>query len=183
MQIYDALHKDHERIRALLDKLIHLDEKADRDERNSLIDDIRDELVPHARAEESVFYNSLRSLDASKEEALHAYHEHNQADLALGALIAAGKTGVAWKGAAQKLKDLLEHHIREEEGKMFNMARQLFTPEEAEMMARAFERLKPEVENEGILQKTLDVVSDMMPARFAAPLRTYKRDKVAEKRF
>jgi hemerythrin superfamily protein len=170
MQIYDVLKKDHEKVRMLLNELVMLGEN-DGNRRESLVQEIRDELVPHARAEESVFYNSLRSLDAAKDIIMHSYTEHLEAEGLLRTLQGADKIDAGWKETARKLKEAIEHHIQEEEGKIFNVAKQLFTNDEAVMMGEVFEKMKPEVREEGFMKNTLDMVVNMMPPRFAASLR------------
>ena len=40
-------------------------------------------------------------------------------------------------------------------------------------MCEAFEEMKPEVKEGGIVKSTLDMIANMMPARLAAPLRSY----------
>lgn len=79
-----------------------------------------------------------------------------------------------WQKAANDLKTAVEHHIREEEGRIFSAAKQLFTDQEAEMMSEAFEELKPQVrEGDSFVQNTLDLIANLMPPRFAAPMRTF----------
>lgn len=171
MIIYEALRNDHDTVRQLLNELVMLNEN-DEQRRHSLIDQIRDELVPHSRAEESVFYNSLRAIDSAKDIVMHGYQEHMEAETLLRSLQLKDKIDADWKSNAQKLKKALEHHIQEEEGKIFSVAQQLFTEEEALMMGQAFEQLKPEVRDEGFVRTTLDMVANLMPPRFAASLRT-----------
>ena len=170
MQIYEALKKDHEELRSLLNELVSLSEN-DESRGSELIKQIRDELIPHARAEESVFYNSMRSLDAAKEIVMDGYKEHMEAETLLRSLQAMDKINADWTSTAKKLREDLEHHIKEEEGKIFNVAKQLFTDEEATMMCEAFEKLKPEVREEGFMQNTLDLIANVMPPRFASSIR------------
>lgn len=172
MQIYEALKQDHDKVKELLNELVSLN-KGDEERRHALIDQIRDELVPHARAEESVFYNSLRAIDAAKDIVMHGFQEHMEAETHLRTLQAKDMIDADWKKTAEALKKSVEHHIEEEETKIFTVAQQLFTQEEARMMAEAFEQLKPEVREGGFLQNTLDMVANLMPPRLAAPLRTF----------
>jgi hypothetical protein len=172
MLIYEALKSDHLKVKILLNELVTLTE-ADSERRHSLIKQIHDELIPHVRAEESVFYNSLRAIDSAKDIALHGFEEHMEAEALLHTLQGKDKIDAEWKATAQKLKHAIEHHVNEEEGRIFSIAQQLFTQEEAEMMGQAFEQLKPEVHEEGILRQTLDMVANVMPPRFAASLRTF----------
>jgi hemerythrin-like domain-containing protein len=78
-----------------------------------------------------------------------------------------------WRATAQKLKEALHHHIEEEEGKIFSTAKQVLSVEEAEMMAQAFEKLKPEVREQSSFKSALDLVANLMPARFTSIVRSY----------
>ena len=172
MLIYDALKKDHVKVLELCDRLIG---SADADDatRSTLIQQIRDELVPHARAEEAVFYNSLRSIDETKGLVMHGYQEHMMAETLLRSLQATDKVGIDWQQGARKLREALAHHIEEEEGEIFTAAQQVLANEEAEMMGKAFEQMKPEVREDGFMQNTLDMIANVMPQRFVAPLRSF----------
>jgi len=136
-----------------------------------LIEQIRDELIPHSRAEERVFYNALRSIDMSHDLAMHGYREHVEAETLLRSLQAMEVVNADWTNTAKKLKDSIEHHVREEEGKFFDAAKQLFIDEEAQAMAEAFEQLKPKIREGNIVQSTVDLIANLMPPRFAAPFR------------
>lgn len=175
MSIYNSLTKDHDQIKMLLNELIATN--PGEEVRDGLIDEIRDELVPHSRAEEAVFYNSLRALDEAKDIIMHAYKEHMEAETLLRSLQVQGKIDMGWKETARKLREALLHHIQEEEGRIFNVAQQLFTDEEAEMMANAFEKLKPEIEDEGFMQTSLELIVNLMPQRFAPSLRAINLEK------
>ena len=126
MLIYDALKKDHDKVKSLLTQLLALDNDDD-DARESLVSQIRDELIPHSRAEESVLYNSLRTSGAAKDMAMHSYKEHMETEVLLRMLQVRDKVDMEWKETAQKLKDSLEHHIAEEEGKLFVRAGLFFS--------------------------------------------------------
>jgi hemerythrin-like domain-containing protein len=176
MQIYQALKKDHDQLKVLLNQLVTLgahDKAPDEEEGALLIDQIRDEFIPHSRAEESVFYNSLRSISTADSLALHGFEEHMEAEALFRALEFKDSMDEEWMTTAQEFKTAVEHHIQEEETKVFSAARRLFTVQEAEMMADAFERLKPEVREGSFVQNTLDLIANLMPPRFAAPMRTY----------
>jgi hemerythrin-like domain-containing protein len=126
MLIYDVLKKDHDKLKPLLAELVQMGEsEADAEDREKLITQIRDELIPHSRAEEAVFYNSLRSIDASKDVVMHAYGEHVEAEGLLRTLQAMEMINADWTAIARRLKDALEHHIKEEETTVFDAARQV----------------------------------------------------------
>jgi hemerythrin superfamily protein len=169
MLIYDALKKDHETVKELLTQLVHLSDDDGRT-RESLIQEIRDELIPHSRAEEAVFYNSLRLVDESKSLAMHGYKEHMEAETLLRSLQMMDKLNTSWRNTAIKLQEALLHHIEEEEGEVFAAGKRLFTTQEAEALADAFERIKPEVKQEGLFGTTLDMMKNWMPPRLSKAL-------------
>lgn len=171
MLIYEALAKDHRNVKKLLSQLVKLNQKDER-KRHSLINKIRDELIPHARAEESVFYNSLRAIDAGTKTVMHGFQQHFEAETLLRMLQIRDTIDAEWKETARKLQTSVEHHIEEEEEKIFPIARNAFTADEARMMTKAFKSLKPKVKKEGFMKTTADLVTNLMPPRFAANFRS-----------
>ena len=165
--IYDALKKDHRALQELLDRLVRFSEN-DHDDWKSVVDQIRDEVIPHARAEEALFYNAIRELDSDNDVVGHSYVEHAMGEADLRALQAMKAIDVNWTKLAQKLRADLLHHIEEEESKVFAAAQALFTEEEAVMIGEAFERLKPEVREEGLVGTSMDLVLNMLPRRVAS---------------
>lgn len=169
MDIYEALKKDHEEVKALLDELVGL--RADDEYRFILIEEIRNHLIPHSRAEESVFYNTLRAVNADKKVVFHGFQEHLEAETLLRTLQVMDKLNVEWKATAEKLREAINHHIEEEETDIFAEARTAFTQDEAVSMCEAFEQLKPKIEQEGFVKNTVDMVINMMPPRLADKIR------------
>src|SRR5438552_3887791 len=84
MKIYDSLKKDHEKLKLLLQDLVTENQRID--VYKNLLTQIRDELVPHARAEEAVLYNSIRDMNTGKEIVAHSYKEHMEAETLLRTL-------------------------------------------------------------------------------------------------
>lgn len=172
MDIYEALKKDHQEVKELLDELIALQD--DDDYRYVIIEQIRSHLIPHSRAEESVFYNTLRAVNADKKLVFHGYQEHLEAETLLRSLQVMDKLDLSWKGVAKKLRDAILHHVQEEETEIFSEARAAFTDEEAVAMCDAFEQLKPKIEKEGFIQTTADMIVNMMPPRLTDKLRNFR---------
>ena len=170
MDIYEALKKDHVEIKALMDELISL--RPDDEYRFILIEEIRNHLIPHTRAEESIFYNTLRAVNADKKVVFHGYQEHLEAETLLRTLQVMDKLNLEWKATAEKLRDCLNHHIEDEETEIFAQAKAAFTQDEAVSMYEAFEQLKPKIEQEGFVKNTVDMVINMMPPRLADKIRS-----------
>ncbi len=171
MEIYEALKKDHVELKQLLNDLIAL--RDGDDYRYVLVEEIRNALVPHSRAEESVFYNTLRAVNADKKLVFHGYQEHMEAEGLLRTLQVMDKMNMGWRAVATKLLAAVTHHIQEEETEIFAEARNAFTSEEATAMCVAFEELKPKVMQEGFLGTTADMVMNLMPPRLADSIRNF----------
>lgn len=172
MLIYDLLKQDHEEVKNMLGDLIAL--KDDDDYRFVLVEEIKNALIPHARAEEATLYNTLRSVDADKSIVAHSFKEHMEAESLLRILSIKEKTNTDWRSTAIKLRDVLEHHISEEEGRIFSEARKMFTTEEAEAIGAAFSKMKPSFAGGGVVKNTYDMVINMLPPRLADSLRGEK---------
>ena len=171
MQIYDLLKQDHEEVKALLTELVNLAE--DDDYHSVLIDQIASALIPHSRAEESVFYNTIRAVDSDTGEVMHGYKEHIEAEGILRTLQALDKTDMSWKATAVKLKEALDHHVAEEESKIFAQGHRIFTAEEAESIGEAFVELKGKIVLQGGLANTFELVKNLMPPRLINKLSNF----------
>ena len=169
MEIYDLLRQDHTEIKSMLNDLIKLDQ--DDEYRFILMQEIKNALIPHSRAEESVFYNAIRAVDADKSVVAHSFQEHLEAETMLSTLLVKDKTNLDWRSTAKKLQQALEHHISEEEDRVFAEARKIFTPQEAESIGQAFEKLKPTFVGDGVVKNTIDIVINMLPPRLANGIR------------
>jgi iron-sulfur cluster repair protein YtfE (RIC family) len=165
MDIYQNLKKDHDEVKNLLKELLSLSENDDY--RYILIETIATELIPHSKAEETIFYNTIRDMDANTGIVMHSYKEHKEAEALLHVLQTKDKINIEWKKTAQKLKDELEHHIHEEESKVFSLAKRIFSKEEAEQIGKGFIELKEEFKNKGVQINTAKILADLLPARFA----------------
>lgn len=165
MDIYQNLKNDHEQVKSLLTELLSLSENDDY--RHTIIEKIASELIPHSRAEEAVFYNTIRASDADSGVVMHAFKEHMAAESSLRLLQTKDKVDLDWKKTAQKLKEELDHHIQEEETKVFAQGRKILSQEEAENISRAFDQLKAEYKKQGALKNSIDMVINLLPPRLA----------------
>ena len=141
MDALRLLKEDHDLVKRILKEG---DETTDRAEktRTELFARLKSELEVHERIEEEVLYPALRDHPKSKEIALEGYEEHHVVDTILGELEMTPVTDDEWKAKFTVAKENLEHHIEEEEGEMFQKARQIFSTEELEEMGARMEEIK-----------------------------------------
>lgn len=105
---------------------------------------LKDLLVAHSRAEESVVYRALDKLGlATVQEATQEGEvEHSLCDH-LMARLARGKADSAlWKARAKVVCELLEHHIDEEHQEMLPLLDKYFDTAQRAALAKRFEARK-----------------------------------------
>jgi len=102
----------------------------------------------HARVEEEVFYPAYREA-ASKKEDLKLYfeaiEEHGVVDMVLPKLEETEPDAEDFAAKAKVLKDIIEHHAKEEEKEMFPRARKLFDADELAELGEQIEQRKVEL--------------------------------------
>jgi hemerythrin superfamily protein len=164
MKIYDTLISDHRNVEELMQKLVATPEQ-DHETWNELVEKIRDELIPHSRAEEALFYNAINDSGGDKKVLAHSYAEHAAAEAELRMLQAVNAIDANRTSLAKKLQEDLRHHIAEEEGAVFAEAKKVFTDEDALMLNEAFLRLKPLIKQKSIVGTSIDLVKNMLPEK------------------
>jgi hemerythrin superfamily protein len=140
MSILDRLKEDHEEAKQLITRIV---ESEDKDERKTLFKEFASKISAHNEAEELVFYKRMEKHDESRFTALEGEEEHDVADRVLQSLgKSTAKDSDRWTARATVLKELLEHHVEEEEDEAFEKARAIFSADELEAMGEEFERKK-----------------------------------------
>jgi len=144
MDILTKLKKEHREVQLLLDQLMDTESAA---ERKSLLNKIKTALVPHSRAEEKVVYDAVLALKDkdSQQDGEEGYLEHGLADRMLATLGKANASSIEFAAAAKVLRELLNHHIREEESSIWSDVKDNFSDEERYAMNRKFEAAKKKV--------------------------------------
>jgi hemerythrin-like domain-containing protein len=139
------LQKDHARVRKLLAQLVESRTDSAWRQREQLLKAIEQELKVHTRIEEEIFYPAFRDAAGKKKDEKRLYfeavEEHHVVDLALPELKKSKTDSEEFAAKAKVLKDLIEHHVKEEEKEMFPRAKKLMDREEllklGERLARA----------------------------------------------
>lgn len=162
MHICEVLRRDHSELKELAARVMDLEEE-DIEQRNQLVQQLNDLFIPHARAEESVLYNSMRMIDLAKDLAMDCYRHHMEIEGLLRVLQVQDMANFNWRETAGRFRSALEDHILNEEVAVFSATESLFTEEEAEAMAEVFEEIKGATSEKGIFGTTLDMVTNLMP--------------------
>lgn len=125
--IYKEIIHDHDVARKLIKEIMKLNSNA-KEERASLFNQLKEELLAHAEAEEKSLYSemSTRSSKELKDKAEHGKEEHNEIEELLKELTNYKESGEKWVEKFKELKESLEHHMDEEEKEIFNATKEVF---------------------------------------------------------
>jgi hemerythrin-like domain-containing protein len=130
------LEQDHRRFEALLKEGEETTDRAVK-KRTELLKTLTAALKRHEQMEEKVLYPALKPHGEARDLVLEGYQEHHVADVIIGELRTLAKDDERWGAKLKVLKENLEHHIQEEEGQMFPIARAVLEHEElSELGAR-----------------------------------------------
>jgi iron-sulfur cluster repair protein YtfE (RIC family) len=143
--ILDTLKKEHDEVKDLLEKLSDAQPSA---QRRNLVQKIKAALVPHTKAEEKVVYDAviaLRDKDAQM-DGHEGYLEHEWAAKTLQRLEGiSNAASPEHKAAGKVLKELVEHHIDEEERNVWKDVKEHFSDEDRQAMNVKFIAAKKRV--------------------------------------
>ncbi|HEF4760179.1 TPA: hemerythrin domain-containing protein [Pseudomonas putida] len=144
MNAIDMLKADHERVKVILTQLEESTERAVK-KRAELLGKLEMEIMIHTRLEEEILYPAYKKAGGKEQEKMYfeAKEEHRTVDsLVMPDLKATDPASVEFSGRAKVVKELLEHHIQEEETEMFPQARKLLGKAKLEELGKQMEMMK-----------------------------------------
>lgn len=146
MKIFEAIRKDHDIQRKLLDELI--DTTGDSKRRDQVFEALKHELKIHEDAEERHFYKPLISDDMMQEHARHGIAEHHEIDELVEKLEETERDSSAWLKYAKDLQHKVEHHLEDEEHTFFQLAGKVLSEKQKESLATHYVDFMEECRNE-----------------------------------
>lgn len=150
MDVVDALVSHHAVLRQLYQQ----------SEMNpDLFNEFMRHLVVHHTMEEKFFYDLLEGFAQAHRDALEAVNEHHIIELIIKDVERFPRDHERFSIKIESLGEYTNHHLDEEETKIFPMARQLFTVEDLNTLGRLFTEAK---------DKLLGVVLPDLPASLSA---------------
>ena len=121
MKATDFLKKQHREVMKLFKEV----EKTEAPrERKRLMTDIASHLKVHTTIEEEIFYPAVKEIGTEKAEEmmLEAVEEHHVVDLVLEELPQVDPAADTFEAKMTVLRELIEHHVEEEQDEIFPMA-------------------------------------------------------------
>lgn len=148
MDAIKLLKEDHDKVAELLEDLVGTTPRAAK-KRAELLAKITEEIEVHTRIEEELFYPAFKKAGEKSDDA-KLFFEAREEHRAVGELVLPdlNKTPVdseQFGGRAKVLKELVEHHVKEEEGEMFPRAKKLMSKDELQALGERMETRKQEL--------------------------------------
>ena len=133
--IYDILKEEHDQLADLLQQAV-----ADSSKVSFLKIRIRAE--PHMIGEEKFFYPRLEETEELRDLIAETYKEHNEAKALISEMEVMEERDESWTSKLSELKQSIDHHVKEEENKVFERARNVLSQQEAEELAEQYVEFK-----------------------------------------
>lgn len=150
MNAIDLLQADHERVKSILSQLSESTERGVK-KRTDLLAKLEMEITIHTRLEEEILYPAFKEAGGKEQDIMYyeAKEEHRTVDsLVLPDLKVTDPSSPQFAGRVKVVKELLEHHIEEEETEMFPQAKKLLGKAKLEELGAQMEAMKAQHKKE-----------------------------------
>ena len=141
MNAFQLLKEDHQKVSGIFQQLEPTTERAEKT-RTELFAKLQEELDIHAKVEESVFYPAIKQAAETREIVLEGFEEHHVIKMLLKELEAMPVDTEQWTAKLKVLQENVEHHVEEEEGEMFQKARDVLSEDEINKLGARMEEMK-----------------------------------------
>lgn len=141
MNVLELLKQDHQTVDRLFASMLNTS-SADKGRREELFRTLKSELIRHAHAEEKVFYPPLRDKQEAHDIVEEGIGEHHRVEELLRRMETIPADSDDWIDELQSVRDCVRHHVREEEGEIFDDARKLLGEQVLEGMTEKIEEAK-----------------------------------------
>lgn len=144
MNAIDLLKADHERVKAILTQLSESTERGVK-KRTDLLAKLEMEITIHTKLEEEILYPAFKEAGGKEQDVMYyeAKEEHRTVDsLVLPDLKQTDPGTPEFSGRVKVVKELLEHHIEEEETEMFPQATKLLGKTKLNELGQLMEEMK-----------------------------------------
>jgi hemerythrin superfamily protein len=147
MNAFQLLKEDHKKVSGIFEQLEPTTERAQKT-REELFGKLKQELDIHARIEESIFYPAIKRAAETRAIVLEGFEEHHVIKMLLKELEAMPVDTEQWAAKLKVLQENVEHHVEEEEGEMFQKARDVLDEEQIEQLGAQMEELKTQLQQQ-----------------------------------
>ncbi len=140
MDIYERIKQDHDAVRELCAQVEDTTNRAEK-KREQLFRQISLEIWAHHKVEEATFYEAFKKKGETG-DAFEAQNEHHMLNNMMDELATMPVDSEQWQKKFGAMKELLDHHLDEEEEDFFPKAKKIFSKEEAQSLGKMFDGRK-----------------------------------------
>lgn len=151
MNAIELLTKDHRKVEELFAELEQAEGGAARSE---IFQRICEEVLVHAHAEEQVLYPAAREqLEDADELVQDSLEEHHAVEERLTKLLEMDPDDASFLQRCLEVRDLIDHHVEEEENQLFPQMRAQLEEQELDAMGEELQQVKEEELAEGPVEQ------------------------------
>jgi hemerythrin superfamily protein len=122
------LKEQHRKVEALFKQI-----EGGKSDQEDLVTELANDLAAHMKIEQNIFYPRVREID--EDLVLESFEEHSIAEVALKRLLATSPDEEVFDARVTVLKELIQHHVEEEEKSLFPKVDKKLDAEESEEIA------------------------------------------------
>ncbi|WP_394836293.1 hemerythrin domain-containing protein [Pendulispora rubella] len=142
MKATTLLREQHQQVKGIFEKLEKKNGNA-----ATLVRQLANALAGHMAIEQQLFYPAIREVD--KDHVDEGYEEHAVAELELKRLLRTDPADPNFKSRVTVLKELIEHHVKEEEQELFPKVEKKLDAGKLEALGAQLEKLFNDVQKDG----------------------------------
>ncbi|VXD24679.1 DNA nickase [Planktothrix serta PCC 8927] len=147
MNIQDVIRMDHQKAKTLIAEIENCN---DSQKIQEYFGQLYKDLSVHSEAEEQVLYPKVRSL---YDDTQNLYNEQAELKVVLEEIKSLSPSSAQFKDKVKKVKDMVNHHTREEENDVFAVIRRNLSTTEQEQLATQFKEAKKQLQTKMASQK------------------------------
>jgi hemerythrin superfamily protein len=136
------LKEQHRKVEALFKQI-----EGARSRKEALVTELANDLAAHMKIEQDIFYPRVRELD--EDLVLESFEEHSIAEVALKRLLDTSPAEETFDARVTVLKELIQHHVEEEEKSLFPKVDKKLGADEGEQLAAEMKTVFEEAVAEG----------------------------------
>jgi hemerythrin superfamily protein len=137
--IFGRLMEEHRQVETLIERI---EASEDEEECDRLFEQLKQDVLTHAHAEDQIVYSRLQQEEELSQTMREAREEHALVEQVLEELDGFEGEAEVWMAKFKVLKDLIQHHVEEEEDEAIPRAKKLVDDDEAADLLEQFEAAK-----------------------------------------
>jgi hemerythrin superfamily protein len=144
MDVFKLLKQDHREVHQLFQKIEDSSDSAIKT-REKTYKQLARELTMHASLEERIVYPRLRQLEKLEETVREGIEEHHVAEQLMEEIAQMPADDEQWMAKVTVLKEMIEHHVEEEEKELFPKAAKALQKDEINELGQTVAEEKKEM--------------------------------------